>query len=105
MARFAAANEVLQQAALVDAATEAFKSLSLIDVPMLSVPATPGQHRPVGYARPPKAERSKLTQTAHAILGVVEQRVEVCLLKVKQDSTLATLDFAEDELKIGRAHV
>ena len=83
MARLTAADEALRQAALVDAATEAFKSLSLIDVPLTSASPTSGQRRPVNYTRPPKAERSKLTQTAHAILNVVEQRVEACLLKIK----------------------
>ncbi|PPQ82480.1 hypothetical protein CVT26_012859, partial [Gymnopilus dilepis] len=78
IARLAAADEALRRAVLIDAATEALK--------------------PVDYTRPPKAEHSKLSQTGHAILDVVEQRIEACLLKIKQAPTLATLDFAEDEL-------
>lgn len=105
LARLAAVNEALRQAAVIDAAAEAFKALSLIDsdVPMSS--PTGGsptqsmqQSNQVPRVRLPKSERSKLTRTAHAILDVVEQRVHVCLGKISETPTVETTDFLEDEL-------
>lgn len=104
LARLAASNEALRQAAVVDAATEAFKSLSLIDnnhVPMSSVGGAPArstqQARSVSLIRPPKSERSKYTKTAHAILDVVDQCIKACAAKLNESPSVETLDFAGDE--------
>lgn len=102
MACLAAADEALRQAAVVDAATEAFKSLSLIDSDGdIPTPSTGGMSdtstTPV-HVCPPKNECSKLTRMAHSILDIVEQCVKACLARVDQMPTLDTLNFAEDEL-------